>query len=322
MISAQELTRVYRVPVKEPGIWRSVTSLWNRQWREVRAVDRVSFTLREGERVGFLGPNGAGKTTTLKMLTGLLHPTSGTCEVAGHRPAARDRDFLRAITLVMGQKQQLLWDLPASESFELNRAMYGVERSEFRRTLDELVAMLRAEALLERPVRNLSLGERMKCELIAALVHRPSVLFLDEPTIGLDVEMQVQVRQFIADHNRASGATVLLTSHYMQDIAALTPRLLIIDEGKLRYDGALEALSRQVAPERRVVIRSVVPELLALGFEVQGGGMVATVPAGETNGLIQRTLALAPLVELGVEMPPLEEVIGRVFREGRPGGKR
>lgn len=318
MIEVAGLCKTYRVPVRTPGLGGAFRSLFSREVKEVHAVSDLHFRIAAGERVGFLGPNGAGKTTTLKMLSGLLYPSSGTLKVGGFVPQERHPSFLQQITLVMGQKQQLLWDLPAIESFELNRAMYGVERAEFRRTLDELVAMLRAEPLLQKPVRNLSLGERMKCELIAALVHRPSVLFLDEPTIGLDVEMQVQVRQFIAEHNRSTGATVLLTSHYMQDIAALTPRLLIIDQGRLRYDGELEALSREVAPERRVVIRSMVPELLPLGFLPQGGGMVATVPAAETNALIQRTLAVAPLVELGVEVPPLEEIIGRVFREGRP----
>ena len=251
------------------------------------------------------------------MLSGLLYPTSGELSVAGHVPQVRAPAFLQQITLVMGQKQQLLWDLPARESFELSRAMYGVERAAFRSTLDELVTMLRAEALLDKPVRNLSLGERMKCELIAALIHRPQVLFLDEPTIGLDVEMQVQVRQFVAEHNRETGATVLLTSHYMQDIAALTPRLLIIDQGTLRYDGSLDELSRRVAPERRIVVQTVLPELAALGFVLTEGRMVATVPAVEANGLIQRLLTLAPLVEFGVEVPPLEEVIARVFAEGR-----
>jgi ABC-2 type transport system ATP-binding protein len=318
MIEVSGLSKTYRVPVRKPGLAGAVRSLFSREVKEVNAVVDVSFRIAPGERVGFLGPNGAGKTTTLKMLSGLLYPTAGRVTVGGFVPQDRHPAFLQQITLVMGQKQQLLWDLPAEESFELNRAMYGVERADFRRTLDELVAMLRAEPLLQKPVRNLSLGERMKCELIAALVHRPSVLFLDEPTIGLDVEMQVQVRQFIAEHNRSTGATVLLTSHYMQDIAALTPRLLIIDQGRLRYDGDLAALSREVAPERRVVVRSVVPELLPLGFVAQGAGMVATVPAAETNALIQRTLQIAPLVELGVEVPPLEEVIARVFREGRP----
>ena len=270
MIEVSGLSKTYRVPVRKPGLAGAVRSLFSREVKEVNAVVDVSFRIAPGERVGFLGPNGAGKTTTLKMLSGLLYPTAGRVTVGGFVPQDRHPAFLQQITLVMGQKQQLLWDLPAEESFELNRAMYGVERADFRRTLDELVAMLRAEPLLQKPVRNLSLGERMKCELIAALVHRPSVLFLDEPTIGLDVEMQVQVRQFIAEHNRSTGATVLLTSHYMQDIAALTPRLLIIDQGRLRYDGDLAALSREVAPERRVVVRSVVPELLPLGFVAQG----------------------------------------------------
>ncbi len=318
MIEVAGLSKTYRVPVRPPGLAGAFRSLFSRDFKEVHAVRDLHFRIEPGERVGFLGPNGAGKTTTLKMLSGLLYPTSGVVKVAGFVPQERHPAFLQRITLVMGQKQQLLWDLPAAESFELNRAMYGVERGEFRKTLDELVAMLRAEALLEKPVRNLSLGERMKCELIAALVHRPSVLFLDEPTIGLDVEMQVQVRQFIAEQNRTTGATVLLTSHYMADIAALTPRLLIIDQGRLRYDGDLDALARQVAPERRVVIQSVVPELLALGFVETEGRMVATVPAADTNVLVQRTLAIAPLVELSVEVPPLDEVIGRVFREGRP----
>ena len=254
------------------------------------------------------------------MLSGLLYPSAGEVRVGGFVPQERNPAFLQMITLVMGQKQQLLWDLPARETFELNRAMYGVERGAFNETLDELVALLRAEPLLEKPVRNLSLGERMKCELIAALVHRPSILFLDEPTIGLDVEMQVQVRQFITEHNRKYGATVLLTSHYMADIAALTPRLLIIDEGQLRYDGALDELSRTVAPERRVVVHQLIPELGALGFEALEGRMVATVAASEVNALLQRVLALAPLVELGVEVPPLDEVIGRVFRRATVAG--
>ncbi|MBM4392863.1 MAG: ATP-binding cassette domain-containing protein [Deltaproteobacteria bacterium] len=315
MIRVRELSKTYRVPVKKPGFLGSFQSIFSREYKDVHAVSGLSFDIEAGERVGFLGPNGAGKTTTLKMLAGLLYPTAGSIEVGGHRPQDRARAFLERITLVMGQKQQLLWDLPARESFELNRAMYGVERGPFKAALDELVTMLRAEPLLDRPVRNLSLGERMKCELIAALVHRPQVLFLDEPTIGLDVEMQVQVRQFIAEHNRQTGATVLLTSHYMQDIAALTPRLLIIDGGKLRYDGALAALAQRVAPERRVVVRPADPELAALGFVAHDGKMVATVPSGDVNRLVQRVLSSHPLADIGIEDPPLEEVIGRVFRE-------
>lgn len=318
MIRVSGLSKTYRVPVTKPGLRGSIASFFSREVREVHAVRDLSFRIEPGERVGFLGPNGAGKTTTLKMLSGLLYPSRGEVRVGGFVPQDRDPAFLQLVTLVMGQKQQLLWDLPARETFELNRAMYGVDRKEFNETLDELIALLRAEPLLEKPVRNLSLGERMKCELIAALVHRPMILFLDEPTIGLDVEMQVQVRQFIAEHNRRTGATVLLTSHYMQDIAALTPRLLIIDEGQLRYDGALDELTRKVAPERRIVVHQMLPELAALGFAPTEGRMVATVPASEVNALLQRVFAVAPLVELGVEVPPLDEVIGRVFRGASP----
>ncbi len=315
LIEVERLSKTYRVPVKKPGLSGSLRSLFSREYRDVHAVADLSFRIAAGERVGFLGPNGAGKTTTLKMLSGLLHPTAGRISVGGARPQDRDVAFLSSITLVMGQKQQLLWDLPPVESFELNRAMFDIPRKAFATTLDELVTMLRIESLLDKPVRNLSLGERMKCELVAALVHRPSILFLDEPTIGLDVEMQVQVRAFIADCNKRFGATVLLTSHYMADIAALTPRLLIIDAGKLRYDGALDALAERVAPERRVIVRQLEPELAGMGFTADGDGrMVATVPAEAVNALVSRVLARFPLVELGVEVPPLEEVIGRVFR--------
>lgn len=318
MIEVRALTKTYRVPLKEPGLVGSFRSLFARRYREVEAVRDLSFRIEQGERVGFLGPNGAGKTTTLKMLAGLLHPTSGEVRVLGARPQDRDAGFLSRITLVMGQKQQLLWDLPPRETFELNRAMYGLERKAFSDTLDELVAMLRIEALLDKPARNLSLGERMKCELAAALLHRPRVLFLDEPTIGLDVEMQVQVRAFIASINQRFGATVLLTSHYMQDIAALTPRLLVIDKGRLRYDGALTDLARRMAPERRLIVRSVEPALVPLGFVADGGKMVASVPSDQVNGLLGRVLAALPGADLAVEETPLEEVMGRYFRQGEP----
>lgn len=279
MIDVHELSKTYRVPVKEPGLAGSLRSLLRRQTRDVQAVAQVSFRIEQGERVGFLGPNGAGKTTTLKMLAGLLHPSSGRVEVLGLRPQDRPTELLRQITLVMGQKQQLLWDLPPTETFELNRAMFDLDRAEWRRTLDELIEMLSLQALLDKPVRNLSLGERMKCELCAALLHRPRVLFLDEPTIGLDVEMQAQVRRFIAQVNEAMGATVILTSHYMQDIAALTPRLLV---------------------ER--------------GFREEQGRMVADVPTGGANRVLAEVLGLLPEAELGVEEIPLDEVMARYFR--------
>jgi ABC-2 type transport system ATP-binding protein len=223
----------------------------------------------------------------------------------------RPRELLKQITLVMGQKQQLLWDLPPRETFELNRAMYDLDRAAFRETLDELVTMLRIEPLLQRPVRNLSLGERMKCELVAALLHRPRVLFLDEPTIGLDVEMQVQVREFIRGINERFGATVLLTSHYMQDIAALTPRLIVIDKGRLRFDGARDELARKMAPERRVTVKGVAG---LDGFREEGGRLVADVPPERVNALLAEVFARAPMAEVGVEEAPLEEVMSRYFK--------
>lgn len=314
MIDVRQLSKTYRVPVKEPGLSGSLRSLFNRKTRAVHAVADVSFQIGQGERVGFLGPNGAGKTTTLKMLSGLLHPTAGEISVLGHVPQRREAELLRRITLVMGQKQQLLWDLPPRETFELNRAMYDLDRSAYRRTRDELVELLRIGDLLDKPARNLSLGERMKCELCAALLHRPEVLFLDEPTIGLDVEMQVQVRRFIADINQRLGATVILTSHYMQDIAALTPRLLVIDQGHLRYDGPLDALAEHIAPERRVTVRGEHTELLDLGFHADHGRMVATVSTARVNTLIGEVLQRRPLADLGVEEIPLDEVMARYFR--------
>src|SRR6188508_828289 len=227
-------------------------SLVHRKYEIVRAVDGVSFKIERGERVGFLGPNGAGKTTTLKVLSGLLHPTSGSAEVNGFEPRRRDPAFLKGITLVMGQKNQLLWDLPAAETYALNRALFDVPRDEYRETLSELSELLDLENLSTKPTRQLSLGERMKCELAAALLHRPRTLFLDEPTIGLDVSMQVAVREFIRSYNQRHEATVLLTSHYMDDVVALCPRIIVIDQGKLIHDGDLRKLIKTMDPDKRV----------------------------------------------------------------------
>ncbi len=324
MIEVAGLSKTFRVPQKEEGFAASLRSIWDRRYTDVEAVRGISFRIEPGERVGFLGPNGAGKTTTLKMLAGLLHPTAGQVRVLGHVPQARSPELLSRITLVMGQKQQLLWDLPPRETFALNRALYNVPEAEYRRTLDDLVDLLQLAPLLDRPVRNLSLGERMKCELAAALIHRPEVLFLDEPTIGLDVAMQQQVRAFILACNQRFNATILLTSHYMQDIQAITPRLLLIDQGSLCYDGSLDALARRVAPERRLIVRAadpaLIPLLLPLGFAPEGADrgadrLVCTVPAGEANARIARLLQAAPMAEFEVESPPLEEVIRRVFQK-------
>ena len=321
-IVAEGLTKVYRVPLKEPGLWNSVRSLWNRRFREVRAVDGIDLTVGRGERVGFLGPNGAGKTTTLKMLTGLLHPTGGGAVVAGHVPAARSRDFLKAVTLVMGQKQQLLWDLPPTETFALNRALFDVDPARFRETLDELVELLQLEAFMHQPARNLSLGQRMRCELAAALLHRPRVLFLDEPTIGLDVQIQATVRRFILEYQRRHGATVILTSHDMADVAAIAERIVLIDRGVIRFDGPLAQFQRVFGGGRRVRVRGIgSAELDRFGFQLDPQGhAIATVRAEEVNALLSAVLGAHPQADLTVEDPPLETVMATAF-EAAAGGE-
>ncbi|HEX2689665.1 MAG TPA: ATP-binding cassette domain-containing protein, partial [Kofleriaceae bacterium] len=231
MIRANHLTKHFKVHKRPPGFVPALRSLVHRTYEVVKAVDGVSFTIERGERVGFLGPNGAGKTTTLKVLSGLLHPTSGEVVVEDHVPYRRQAGFLGKITLVMGQKSQLIWDLSPAETYAMNRAVFDVPRHEFDQTLAELTDLLELGPLLDKPTRQLSLGERMKCELAAALLHRPTTLFLDEPTIGLDVAMQVAIRDFVRSYNQRHEATVLLTSHYMDDVVALCPRIIVIDQG-------------------------------------------------------------------------------------------
>src|SRR5712692_2768536 len=247
-ILVRELSKTYRVPVREAGLKASVSSLWRRVYRNVEAVQDISFTIEAGEIVGFLGPNGAGKTTTLKMLAGLLYPTAGEVRVAGFVPWQRKPDYLRRISMVLGNKSQMLWDIPPRDSFRVLGEIYRVPPTELHQTLEELFELLEMHALLAKPVRTLSLGERMKCELVAALLYRPAVLFLDEPTLGLDISMQGRLRRFIAQYNQRTGATVILTSHYMADVEALCPRIIIIHHGHLLYDGNLRLLANQLAP--------------------------------------------------------------------------
>ncbi len=323
MISVRDLRKHYQVHKRPPGLLAALRSVFHRTYTTVRAVDGISFDIRPGERVGFLGPNGAGKTTTLKVLSGLLHPSGGEVRVDGHVPRHREDAFLKKIMLVMGQKQQLLWDLPPSETFALNRAIYDVPRAQYKQTLDELVTLLELEELISKPTRQLSLGERMKCELAAALIHRPKVLFLDEPTIGLDVSMQVTMRDFIKSYNERHGATLILTSHYMDDVAALCPRVIVIDKGQLSYDGSLEALVQRVRPEKRVVLRleRSVEEgrLAALGKVVlhDSGTAVLQVPQESVNGTVTRALSSLPVMDLTVENAPLEEVMSELFAESK-----
>lgn len=301
-IEVRDLRKVFEVPVRDAGLKASVRSLIHRKTNEVVAVGGVSFTIEPGEIVGFLGPNGAGKTTTMKMLSGLLHPTSGDCTVLGHDPRKRPSALLRRIALVMGNRNQLQWDLPAMDSFALNRSVYRIPVAQFTAARDELIELLELGELVTKPVRNLSLGERMKVEIAAALLHQPQVLFLDEPTIGLDVTMQKRIRGFVAEYNRRHGATVMLTSHYMADVQALCERVIVIHHGRVVYDGGLAELADRVDIAKTITAR------LANGEEV-------VVRAGRAD-VAQRTaqlLAEHDVTDLTVEDPPIDDVIAQVF---------
>jgi ABC-2 type transport system ATP-binding protein len=324
-IHLNQLCKTYRVPERESGMGAALGSLFKRRMREVPAVDDLTFDLEPGEMVGFLGPNGAGKTTTLKMLSGLLHPTGGECRVLGFVPWKRERAFLRQITLVMGQRNQLVWDIPAADSYELNRAIYRLTTADYRRTLDELTELLDLDPLLKKPVRNLSLGERMKCEIAAAMLHRPQVVFLDEPTIGLDVTMQRRIRAFIAEYNRRSGATILLTSHYMADVEALCKRVIVIHHGKLLFDGDLSALIKQFTAHKTIIVQlgDCQADLHAYGdvVDCQDGRVTLRVPKAETARITGHLLADLPVIDLLVEDPPIEEVIDQVFTQEDAGNE-
>ncbi|WP_204140851.1 ATP-binding cassette domain-containing protein [Halomicronema sp. CCY15110] len=322
IIDVDALKKVYPIAIKEPGFKGTLNHFFRRQYRNVEAVRHVSFQIEPGEVVGFLGPNGAGKTTTLKMLTGLIHPTSGGVKVAGQVPFRRAPDFLQQITLVMGQKQQLLWDLPAMDSLRINGAIYGLSDRTFRDRVSELATMLDIADKLKQPVRKLSLGERMKAEMLAALLHQPKVLFLDEPTLGLDVNAQVAVREFLKEYNRRYEATILLTSHYMADITALCDRVLLIYQGELIYDGGLDGLLNRFAPYREVKVelaQAMDAAKLAQYGEVEtlaGCSASLIVQRADLTTAVSRILADLPVQDLTVTDPPIEEVIGRVFQAG------
>ena len=319
MVSVRGLRKIYVVPEREAGLGASLRSLVRRRSKEVVAVDGFDVEIGRGEVVGFLGPNGAGKTTTLKMLSGLLYPTAGEVTVLGHTPWRREKAFLRRMTLVMGQRNQLVWDIPVVDSFELNRAIYRIPDGEYRDTLAELTDLLDLEGLLRKPVRNLSLGERMKCEVAAALLHRPAMLFLDEPTLGLDVTAQRRIRGFIATYAERYGATVLLTSHYMADVEALCKRVVVIHHGRLLFDGSLAALITRFSPYKTVVIDldGPVGDLGRYGevVSVEEQRVTLRVPKGEAAAVTGRLLADLPVADLSIGDPPVDEVIDRVFSE-------
>jgi ABC-2 type transport system ATP-binding protein len=317
-VEALNLRKVYRVYRKENGIAGAIKGLFKRKYDETPAVDGVSFSVEPGEFVGFLGPNGAGKTTTLKMLSGLVQPSSGEASVLGFVPWHRKNAMKRQFSLLMGQKNALWWDLPARESLELNRAIYGIERDDFQRTVDELTALLDCRDKLGVMVRELSLGERMKFELIAALLHHPKVLFLDEPTIGLDVISQKKVREFLKAYNADNRITILLTSHYMQDIEELCERVILIDHGKLFFDGPLDAVLDRFATTKLLEVEFATvcgADFARLGriVESEGTRIKLEVPRAQVADVCRELLACGPVTDFSVQEIPIEEIIRQVF---------
>jgi len=320
-IEVNGLTKAFRTYKKQPGFSGAVKGLFHRQYEQTIAVNDVSFKIEPGELVGFLGPNGAGKTTTLKMLAGLLYPTSGTAQVLGHRPWEREDAYRRQFALVLGQKNQLWWDLPARESLELNAKIYGIPKASFERTVTEMTELLGVKEKLNVSVRELSLGERMKMELIASLLHQPKVLFLDEPTIGLDVTSQKTVRDFIRRHNAEQKTTILLTSHYMADIQALCERVIIIDHGKLFFDGKLSEIVDRFADFKLVTIQCEKIESYTAEHLARYGEIVEKTPEAikfkvKRDRVIATCKALLddlPVTDIDIQEVPIEDVIRQIF---------
>jgi ABC-2 type transport system ATP-binding protein len=321
-IIVENLSKTYQVPEREGGFGAAVKSFFKRTYTDVKAVQQVNFKIAQGEVVGFLGPNGAGKTTTLKMLSGLLHPTDGKATVLGFTPWELKSDYLRSMTLVMGQRNRLSWDIPAADSFLLGQAIYRIPDDEYKKTYKELDELLELEPLMKKPVRNLSLGERMKCEIAAGLLHRPKVLFLDEPTIGLDITGQARIREFLREYNRRTGATILLTSHYMADVTALCERIIIIHHGQLKYDGGINDLSRKIAPFKLIGVmlgHSNGHDLSRYGTPVQNEEDAEKhyiqVKAEDVTQVTSRMLSELPIHDITIADPPIEDVIERAFNE-------
>jgi ABC-2 type transport system ATP-binding protein len=321
-IHVNHLSKTYKVPEREGGFGAAVRSFFKRKYKDVKAVQEVSFKITQGEIVGFLGPNGAGKTTTLKMLSGLLHPTEGSAHVLGFTPWQLKPEYLRSMTLVMGQRNRLSWDIPAADSFLLNQAIYRIPDDEYKATYKELDELLELEPLMKKPVRNLSLGERMKCEIAAGLLHRPQVLFLDEPTIGLDITGQVRIREFLREYNKRTGATILLTSHYMADVTALCERIIIIHHGQLKYDGGISDLSRKIAPFKLIGVilaEANSHDLSKYGTLVQNEEdwekQYIQVKSEDVTRVTSGLLADLPVHDITITDPPIEDVIEQAFNQ-------
>lgn len=321
VITVNNLKKYYSVHQKEPGLMGSISSLFKRKYYDVKAVDGVSFDIKEGELIGFIGPNGAGKTTTLKVLSGLLYPTSGEVKVLGYEPFKRQAQFQKQFSLVMGQKNQLWWDLPAWESFLLNKEIYEIDDERFKQVVNKLSEMLEVQDILKIQVRKLSLGQRMKCELIAALLHTPKVLFLDEPTIGLDVVAQKSMRDFIKDYNLEFKATIILTSHYMADVKELCKRVVIINEGKIIYDGLLEKIVNKFAPFKVITVdfekEVKMEDLKEFGdiSEFNGTHAKLEIKKKEISEKAGKLLSRFSVADLSIEDPAIEDIIRDIFNQ-------
>ena len=327
IITVKNLTKVYRVPERAPGLKASLRTLVKPQFRDVEAVIDINFSIDSGEMVALIGPNGAGKTTTLKMLSGLLFPTHGEAVVAGFTPWDRKPEYLKRISMVMGNRSAMNWDIPPFDSFRVLSKIYKVPPEQYQNTLDELIALLDMETLLKKPVRNLSLGERMKCELVAGLLYQPDVLFLDEPTLGLDIAMQRRLRIFLKKYNQEHKVTVILTSHYMADVSALCERVMLIHHGKLIFDGALQTLAEKLAPFKLAKLQFTTPPVDLAGFLAQfpnveqlptdNGHFLLRIPRAEVSRVTASLLSSLPIADLSIEDPPIEAVIDQVYEEGK-----
>jgi ABC-2 type transport system ATP-binding protein len=319
VIEVKNLKKHYKVAQKEPGLSGSIKAFFKREYKTVQAVNDISFEINEGELIGFIGPNGAGKTTTLKTLSGLLYPTSGKVKVLGYTPWERKVEFQKQFSLVMGQKNQLWWDLPAIESFILNKEIYGVSDQKYQSTLDDLVDLLEVREQLHTQVRKLSLGQRMKMELIAALIHSPKILFLDEPTIGLDVVMQKKLRDFIRAYNQKFNATIILTSHYMEDVKQLAERVIIIDHGTILFDGKLDAIIKKFADHKTLELvlgEQITQEKLAEFGEIleyDYPKVTIQVKRSAVSEVAAKLLSKYEIDDLNIEEAKIEDIIREVF---------
>lgn len=327
-IVVENLQKVFRVPVREPGLVPAIKGVIHPRFREVKAVDNISFSIDEGEIVGFIGPNGAGKTTTMKVLSGLLYPTSGCVTAAGFKPWERKTQYLKKISMLMGNKNQMLWNNTVYDSFNIFREIYNIPVNDFKKKLDELISLFEIEGLLQKQSRNLSLGEKSKCEFIAALIHSPEILYLDEPTLGMDVTIQLRLRKFIKDYNGKYGTTIILTSHYMSDIVSLCPRVMLIHKGRLMFNGELNRLADKIAPFKLIKLAFDEGEAFELRDMMADTGIYADIIEQDEQSLTLRVkkedalpaaehfMSRFRLSDLSIQDPPIEAVIDQVYREG------